>query len=610
MKKIGASLILLLLVFSFVPLAFADNHTTNTSTTTTTSSSDDDQSEKEKIDEGFECLEDKVDDCSGLTNQEIALTIMATPKDEVFDDCVEELEGRKASNHWGNVRDTALAVIALQHAGKDTEEAEEWLLSKARIPTDLIWYIEQDSDGETECNIQYTSNDHTINIGENKKIDRNAGTCLTRARSNFWLEVSNSCYDEEFKMACNKDFLATLLYENKNYPTVYVLEGTQRATGLSGTVTLQINSKCVGDSSCDYEATVWTTLALLETGHDVKDFIPYIVAMAESNQRYLPNAFIYPITDYEDYASKLIQEQSTGFFWLADNSAYNKFYDSSLALLSLTSSSSEQVSKARDWLLYPSTQAQNGCWGNSIRDTAIVLWALTGRSGRSSGGGGVTYCSEANYFCIHDSECPSDQELSNYFCSGSGKTCCRTENLLSCSEYGGQTCESGKVCTGNEKKALDTGACCVGECIERGSSFSECEDLFHTCKTSCSDNQEEVDYSCDGQGVCCKPKTASEPSYWWIWLLLILILIVLGVIGWIYREKLKVLLFKLKTKFKKDKGRKGGAAPLRPRPGMPPRPGFPPIRRAAPVGAPRKRGYDRRDKEMSDTFRKLREMSK
>jgi hypothetical protein len=606
MRKIGALLVLILLTFSFIPLAFAEENSTNT---TTTSSSTTDSTSSERIDEGFECLEEKAGDCSGLTNQEIALTIMATPKDSVFDDCVEELESRQASNHWGNVRDTALAIIALQHAGENTESAEEWLLDQSRTPNDLVWYVEEDSEGETECNIQYQSNDYTINIAENKKIDKNAGSCLTRAQSNFWLKVAPSCYDEDFRLSCNQDFIATLLYKNQNSPTIYVLEGTERAIGLSGTITLNVNSKCLGDSSCDYEGSAWGILALLETGHDVEDFIPYIVAMAETNKRYLPNAFIYPITDYEDYASKLIQEQSTGFFWLADNSAYNKVYDTALALLSLTSSSSEQASKAKDWLTYPSTQGSNGCWQNSIRDTAITLWALTGRAGRSSGGGGVTYCSQANFFCIHDSECPSDQKLSNYFCSGSGKTCCETENLLTCSEYGGETCESEKVCTGNERRATDTNSCCVGECIDRTSTSSECEEMFYSCKGSCSDGQEEVSYSCGSQDVCCRTKTTPEGSNWWIWLLLILILLALGVIGWIYRERLKLVWFKVKTKFKKDKGKKGGAAPMRPRPGMPPRPGFPPIRRSArPV--PPKRGYDRRDKEMSETFKRLREMSK
>ena len=31
-------------------------------------------------------------------------------------------------------------------------------------------------------------------------------------------------------------------------------------------------------------------VALLETGHNVEEYIPYIIAMADTNERYLPEA--------------------------------------------------------------------------------------------------------------------------------------------------------------------------------------------------------------------------------------------------------------------------------------------------------------------------------
>ena len=122
------------------------------------------------IDKGYQCLEDKVDDCDSLTNQELALTILATP-DNVFDDCVDELKSRKTGSNWGNVRDTALAVLALDHAGENTLDSEQWLLNQTKIPTDLQWYIQQDSNSATECVFSYNGQDYSVNIGENKKID-------------------------------------------------------------------------------------------------------------------------------------------------------------------------------------------------------------------------------------------------------------------------------------------------------------------------------------------------------------------------------------------------------------------------------------------------------
>jgi hypothetical protein len=131
----------------------------------------------------------------------------------------------------------------------------------------------------------------------------------------------------------------------------------------------------------------------------------------------------------------------------------------------------------------------------------------------------------------------------------------------------------------------------------------------------CSDFQESAGtYACDGQKVCCQTKTSDseEGSAWWIWVLIILIVIVLGVIGWIKRERLKLFWFQIKTRFKKDKGKgRGAVAPGRLGPRGPPRPGFPPVRRPRPPVAPmRRRSTDRRDTAMSETFKKLREMSK
>ncbi|MAH50070.1 hypothetical protein CMI37_29895 [Candidatus Pacearchaeota archaeon] len=618
MKKIGV-FVILLLVFSLFPLAIADDNASDNNSAINNSDNDPDtttsQQDPSKIEKGFECLEEKVEsDCSGAgTVSEIALTILATP-DNVFDECVDELKNKESGDNFGTIKDTALAVLALNHAGEDTEEAEKWLISQNTTPDDLIWYLEQDSNQATQCKISYNSNDYTINVNDNKKIDSNAGSCLTRAQSNFWLKIAQSCFDEEFQVSCNKNFIATLLYKNQNSPTIYPLSGTASEPAF-GTIPLKVRSKCfpssAGGNTCDYESTAWAALALSEKDYNIEEFIPYIVAMSDSNKRYLPNAFIYMLTNYDDYATNLIQDQNLGNYWEAPASAYNKYYDTALALISLSSSSAEQVVKSKDWLLF--SQASNGCWANSIRDTAIVLWALEGRSGRGGGGsGGVTRCSQANFFCIPKTDCPSEDDVgNNYFCSSLSDTCCKTENLKSCSEYGGTTCASDKICT-NEKKAIDTDECCVGECTDRPVTV-ECEEFGYICKDSCSDNQEEVGYDCGALGgFCCRTTPGDEEGAWWIWLLIILIVVVLAAIIWVFRARLKLFLFKFKSKFQKQKSPKGGspAAPRGP-PGFPPRPGFPPIRRQP---APARRPVPRRGPPKKDVldpiFKKLKDMSK
>jgi hypothetical protein len=599
-------------------LCIDETPTTTSTTTTPTPSVADDYDEK--IEKAYECLEEEVDDdCSDAdTVQELALTILATP-DNVFDECVEELKDKESGDHFGSVRDTALAILALDHAGEDTSDAEEWLLEQNITANDLTWYLQQDSNEAVECSIQYDGDDYTIDVNENKKIENsNTGTCLSRAKANFWLKIKPSCYDEEFAVSCSKDFIATLLYENTatRPTTYYILDQTESAPGLTGTIKLNVRSQCFpsagNGNSCNYEATAWAALALRQTNHEIEDLIPYIVALADSNKQYLPNAFIYAATDYQDYASELIVEQKIGNFWEAPASQYSKYYDTALAILSLSGSSAEQVTNARNWLLFPGKQGQNGCWQNSIRDTAMVLWALEGRGGRSSGGGGTTLCSEANFFCIPNSECPTTQTLGNYFCSGLSTTCCEQENLQSCTTYDGGICASDEICLGDERRATDTDECCIGECAPRPQE-SQCEDMGYICRDSCSDNQEGVDYTCDTSSAsCCRAKTATSSSKWWLWILLILILAILIFLAWRYRDKLKLYWFQLKSKFKKDKGKgRGGPITRGPRPGMPPRPGFPPIRRVPIQRSPQvARSTDRRDKAMGDVFQKLKDMSK
>lgn len=490
----------------------------------------------------------------------------------------------------------------MKHAGKDTEASEKWLLSQQKTPTDLTWYLQQDSNTASECHIGYQSNDYIINIGANKKIDRNAGACLTRAQSNFWLKIDPNCYEEEFSIECDQSFIANLIYKNRDSPTIYVLEGTDSEPAF-GSIKLSVKSKCFGENSCNYESTIWSALALLETGHNIEEFIPYIVAMSDTNKQYSPEAFIYMLTNYEDYATQLIANQKLGNYWEAPSSAYNRYYDTSIALIALGSSSSEQITKSKDWLLF--SQGTNGCWQNSVRETAAVLWALAGRTGKTSGGG-TTYCSEAGYFCIPFSDCPSSEDVgNNYFCPSLLTTCCMTENLKSCSEYDGQECSSEELCIGNSKKATDTTECCIGECKPRPQE-TECEENFYTCMDKCSEYQEPMTtYSCNSPQVCCRTKTKPEKSAWWLWVLIILIIAVLFGIGYFFRDKLKNLFFKLKSKFRKGKGGKGTSPQG---PGGPPKPGFPPVRRPRPPLPPMQQ-RQHKDNAMSETFKKLKEMS-
>lgn len=606
MKKIGA--IVFLLIFVLVGFVDADNITYES-----------------QIDDAFACLEEDVGSCTLLSIEEIAFTIMATP-DNVFDDCVRELKAKESNNNWGSVKETALAILALDHAGENTTAYENWLLEQEQVPTDLSWYIQQDSNGETSCNIRYTADDYDVIIGENKEINSGAGLCLSLSGDgNFWFKVNSACYGETFTIQCDKKFIINLLYKSEDSligtPTYYVLEGTHEIEPLKST-DVSVMSKCFGGADCEYEGTLWATLALYKTKHNIDDYLPYIISMAENNNEYLPKAFIYMLTNYNDYAGQLASKQKLGYYW--DVGSYNgKYYDTALALIALGSSNTEQITLAKDWLLF--VQGDDGCWGNSL-NTAIILWALENRGGKTSsstGSSSVVNCAEAGYFCMPKTECVIGEDVSdNYFCKLPG-TCCTDSNLKNCAEYGGQKCETGSYCeNGINRNSLDVpDKCCTGTCVLGSKEEeNECEDNDYNCYNVCGNGQEELDYSCGAsEKVCCTDKVLEEKkSLWWLWLILGLVL-VLGAVAFIFRDKLQQKL----DEFKKKKGGKTSSPPNGFRPGMPPRgpptrpgmpprglpprPGFPPVVR--PQTQMRPGMGNKEDPAMRETFRKLRQIA-
>lgn len=574
--------------------------------------------EDDKVKEGYACLEDKVKDrCEDLSVEELAFTVLATGK------CSSELKDASKDNGcWPSsgcrLRDTSLAIIASDRVGKSTDEAEDYLLEQKGIPSNLIWYLEIDTDEESVCTITYNGNEKEVTINEDKKISGSAGTCLAVSEGDYWLRIDKNCYDSNFTISCDKDFITTLLYKKDGGSTVYVSSKTNSASS-EGKTEEKVNAFCFGKNTCDYEGSLWATLALAGTDHDVTSFLPYLIAMAEDNEKYFPAAFLYIITDYDEYFSQIIDEQKNDY-WKIEDSSYGQFYDTALALLALQGIDAEQSSSAKSYLL--EVQGDDGCWKNNIRDTAFILYAAWPRSVSSAAS--VEYCEDNNYYCVSTQDCVFEDKV-DMTCYTAGKICCKTEPAeKTCIEKNGIICEENQKCTGSIVPAVDTTDCCLASCITE-STTSECEDQAYNCRYSCLDDEEEKIYECGSGKVCCAPAPPSESSYWWIWILIILIVLV-G-LGIVFREKLKVFLYKLKNKGK------GSAPPFPRKPGFPPSSptaGGPPMNRMMPPRArprmilPRQqpqrpvprmpsrpaRTSSKSDKELEETLEKLREMGK
>ena len=179
-----------------------------------------------KVDKAYECLNDKVEDkCDDLTVEEKSFTAMA------IGECISELADDSNNEEcWPSsscrLRDTSLAILAFRRNSRSTEDAEDWLIKQTETPDDLIWFLEIDSDQESECTVSYSERTYDVTLNEDKTINGGGGSCLSVDSSRYWLRINSDCYDENFTISCDNDFITTLLYKKNTGSTIYVSSKT------------------------------------------------------------------------------------------------------------------------------------------------------------------------------------------------------------------------------------------------------------------------------------------------------------------------------------------------------------------------------------------------
>ena len=590
MKKRVAVLLFLILLAVFIPVVLAD----------------------EKVDKAYSCLEGKVKGkCSTLSSEEQAFSLLALAyNSDIQKECKSALmSSSKDEVCWPKsgckLRDTSLAMLALENIKADTSKTQDWLLNQTQTPSDLLWYLELDSKEATTCKISYDDRNYTIGMQSDKKLSSGAGSCLILAYSNYWLQIASNCVNKKFSVTCDKDFSTALLYKKSNSDVWFVSSQTQSESA-GGMAETKVESLCFKQgSACDYEGSLWATLAL-STKQDINKFLPYIIALAPDNEKYNPSAFFYLLTSNDEYLSNVRDSQTQTGFWDL-GSSYSKFYDTALSLLALQQLSDEQSGKAKDWLL--NSQDSAGCWSN-LRDTAFLLYAGWPKTPASIGTS-ETNCEDFSKFCCSNEDCSDagGEILSQYFCAGM-KVCCSKQPIeKTCTQKQGIICKSDETCTGSLGSSSDSNKCCINGDCEQVQEEPECEKQGNNCRNECLDT-EEIDNSldCNNNQFCCKIKETKSSSAW-IWVLIIfVILIILVVLAIIFRDKLRLWLFQMKNRFNK-----GGSPVTQTRPPFPPQPPRPMMRpmprpMQKPMGKPM--GRTKTDSELDDTLKKLREMSK
>lgn len=548
----------------------------------------------------YSCLESKVTDkCSTLSTEEKVFSLLA------IDRCKGELiSDSLAGECWPNVgckvKTTAQAILALNHVNADTLKAEKWLLSQSSSSSNLDWFLQVDSDIKTTCTATSPDSSYSFTINEDKTITRTGGTgtCLSVYNS-YWLKIASTCYDSEFKISCKDSFLTSLLYKKKTSSTVYVSQKTNSASG-EGTTTEKVSSSCFKEgASCTYEGTLWAAMVLKYRKYDVSAYVPYLVAMADENSKYIPESFLYYLTN--NFRTELLAKQSESKWWSASG---DKFYDTAVALLPFQGEQLSEKTNSISWL--SEVQGADGCWQGNIRNTAFLLYSIWPK--KIANVSTAKDCESSGYKCMSSASCTdaSGTVLTDYTGCFTNVCCNKAAPLETCSEQNGELCNSDESCLGGSHVSSSDASggkfCCVSGTCGTQQQSSECESNGGYCKSTCSSDEQYSSYSCNS-GNCCIQKTAGGNT---LLIVILSVLIVLVIIGIIFRKKLRMFFSKLKFGRGKTKPSPGG-------------PRFPPSQRVYPGAIQRRilpsqaRTPVRRPQgksEFDDILKKLKEIGK
>jgi len=606
-----SSMLIIALFLSFTSAIFHTTESSNASTNATTAPvgvTTGTAVSAEGTKKAEQCLEDQIKKPVSL--QEATFAMLALGMKQNLDD---KIKSEEASGCWPKagctIKETAQVGLAYNRIGRSTKNIESWLTARNSSTTDLTWYLEIDIQSRVaaQCTLTYDGSEKKIRVRDDAKIEGIPGICFSISPSGYWLEVKSSCFDKKFVISCDQDFVTSTLYQRNLGSTIYVSPETHSASSL-GTTEEEVRSKCfkIG-TSCDYEGSLWAASFLFKTGNKISDYLPYLLAFADNNEKYFPSTFLYVLTRSDDQYSKIVQSQKQNKFWEISGTPYNRYYDTGLAMLALSTTSSTELENARNYLL--SIQTKEGCWNNNnVRDTGFILysgWPKTVSSETRETAAAV--CVTSGYSCGSKFSCldAGGKVFDGYECEKFGDSCCSIKvQEESCDQKSGIICSSTQQCSGSEVSSAE-GSCCLGACQEVQVE-NICElTAVGTCRFSCESGEAQSDESCGASGkICCK--AAEKRSFLWLWILLI-ILIIAAVLAIIYRNKVRVWVYKIR-----------GKAVTKPMPAKSYTPALPP--RTIPLGMPRPmiprpspapaRPTAPKDREMEETLRKLREMSK
>ena len=212
------------------------------------------------------------------------------------------------------VKTTALAVLALNRIGENTDKATAWLLDRegSYSTAGISWLLQIDSSGVANCTISHDSKDYKIKLNENKTYSwiGTASPCLSIIDNSYWLSIisTGNCRDKSYNIICERvtaiveRVTAIVSLPYKSQETLYV---PSESFVTPPVATVEIRTRCLKEktaTACNYEATLWGAYALMQTKKEYSLLLPYLVDLASDNQKYMSEAFLFILTTETSHA--------------------------------------------------------------------------------------------------------------------------------------------------------------------------------------------------------------------------------------------------------------------------------------------------------------------
>ncbi len=387
---------------------------------------------------------------------EIAMSILAL-RNGGYDtsDGIDKLKALENIDNWGDVRDTAYAVLALYKSGENVDAEVEWLREEERLGDNGEWLVQIRAEGNGTCRMDYSNGESEIKIEDGDVTCRDEGlgsmfnleNCIQRSLQAF----------ENFEIECagiNPSGIS-LLYNNNN---IYFL--------LSEDSPLEVKDACY--DGCRYLDAALTSWVFYEIGEEDHSELYLDINRDES---VVGHSVLSLLSDENQYEEWLINSQELSGSWNRDifNTAF------AYRVLENSLNGKDSSDSAKQWL--GEQQDDDGSFNHDVFDTAFVLFALTPEVGPAGPRCGDGVCS-TNLETLE--LCPQD-----------------------CAECGDGRITSPEVCEFNSDCAVNEE--CSDDCLQ-------CVPI-NTTPTGCTTDDEcMANYQCGTGEVCDTSICACVPS--------------------------------------------------------------------------------------------------